>query len=1289
MITDPRIYGGVQPELLSNANTAPARAPAVPLTQAEAASRMTQAGPDYAAGAAFQDAVRREKASILESIGAAFSTSSAASVLQWWKTPDETPDADYDWTVARKNLDFVPTEDEMQLLERHTSHAGLWREVDAIKQRRLAYEAMADNPTLSFVATALDPGWVTLDLVAPMAGRAAAAARFAGVAAARADRFGKNVATGIAAGGSVAVGSVEQEVTGKRTGEILADAVINTAAARWFYNPVTKQMDKVDPKLPDQEIAQVLKNPIQQKMVQAMDADGKPIYRVDGKPHMVWRDVKHVDDTPELRQAETVVAETAVIPPKAAPRADASISAPPEAPHFQNGKTALRWAAADAGVGSMARALLERLGSAADQVRIKVVPKSELYEGGRAYYSPDEDMVYLSPESTAFTAVHEIAHAVTARKMDYGLENPNTAHGALVKELERIRAEANIRAAALPDEARDTSYFTGDVHEFVAGLFSGDTQFTRLLAGMKDRGTGTILTSLFDAVRKLLGILPSESSALARALQLTDDIIALPDVPAAKGIYAAPPTGDIPVEVGKRFDKMFSGQSIAKRFSWSLNKTLGRYSEEAKRIANKLVSDPTRPDMISVDDTKESVRRELFTAQAAMEDAFLAEMAKRGAGLRQRIFNPRQSIAIQDALEKELARELAHQWHYSTRGIPIPPSKSSDAVKEIAAKWNAAKRQALAESKAAGVLGADGVDFADGYFSRHWNTTKIEALERKLIEADGIPESKARAKVVQFVGTTIKKANPDMTDELVSDISNAIVTRTLRKGYGEDSAFTMNFGKMTLAEIRDLLSSAGLSGDRMQRALDFLGGQVDEAGKAPYMKHRIDMDVNYVIKHADGTSTSLLDLWDTNLLNSMEHYMDRVAGQVAFARHGYGSTVELAKLRNEYMRSIPNEVDRAKAGTDFDNTVKHIQGLPTGDNLGDFWRNAQVVNRSITLAWSGLWQFTEIAPMMAKHGVLATTGALMREVPGFKQLFSDVQRNPAEARSLTNILSRQSYQELRLRPYIRKHMDNFDTPVTDAMGLALEQAQQLVPYSNAMKWIQQWQSNTAANLIVDTLERAVRGDAKAIQALEEYGLKSHLMDRVRPDIERTLNVDEWSDGTWELVREPLSRMMDDDVLRARSGEIPAFVQHTSAGKVLFAFRNFQLAAHNKILMGTLNRRGWAGLALIAAYQFPLTALAVAAQNSAKGKEPLGTEELFVKGIGQMGSLGLFTELFSTVTGEASRGSLPALIVFDRMRQLGSNIGSGEFDKAAESAAALLPIINAAPITPILGEVFKD
>jgi hypothetical protein len=725
-------------------------------------------------------------------------------------------------------------------------------------------------------------------------------------------------------------------------------------------------------------------------------------------------------------------------------------------------------------------------------------------------------------------------------------------------------------------------------------------------------------------------------------------------------------------------------QAVGQKLEWSLHKTLSSFSTKAKEVADMLVDSPLEMSGNSVVNQHRAIRADLQAPQIAYENLLAKHLASQGAGLLQRIVNPRASLAKQRAVERDVMMEMLRRNRLSTDGMPISHAGVAPHVKEMADALEVVSKAARAEQERSGVFGAENLPTAEGYIHRRWDISKVEDIEQALV-AGGHTLDSARQVILDTVSIGIQRAN-GWDAQLASDVAKAILDRTRMKGYFEDTAFRRGLGEDGIAEIHSILSGSGISGSRAQRVLDVLTGKADEAGKAGTLKHRVDMTMDEPIIMPDGSTKTIADMLDTNVSAITDRYLDGVAAQAAFARKGLTKSSDILALRKDLLESIPQVSEREKAAKLFDNTVASLQGNPVGEELPAMMRNAQAVTQMVGLARAGLFQFTEYATAMAQFGAARTVASMFKELPVVRSILGDTK----EAGHLANVLSRNASQDYRIRPFMSRLEDNFEVPVSDAVQMSLMQAKQLVPYLNALKFVQGHQARMVGNLIVNTFERAAAGDVKALSALEHYGLESPIMQRVRADVAaHGMDTAKWSDATWDGVRAPLTKMMDDAVLRNRTGEIPAFAQFTSTGKFLFTFRSFVLGAHNKVLAGSLHRDGFSGLGLVMLYQMPLTFLATSSANALAGKKPKDDKAALGEAFSQMGSLGLLSEAVGVAFQNKQQFGSPGTIAIDRVYKLGSAAASGNAGQAGSAALSMVPLLSVILPLKAVGENLKD
>lgn len=1253
MLVDPQVYNS--PEFDA---TLPERADAARANYT-APENVPQAdvlvGQQSTAGAFIQQAEnRREKATIGQSMDAALDEMSPMAAYRWLSGPSFATEQGFNPGSQIPGITMQLDENSREYLMDSGSQAEFDYKLGNIDRVNRNNRMMGDNMVASFGMLALDPTYLAVDLVSAGAGHLAAAAKIGATGQ-------RLITAGTAAGGAVGVMQVEGQSRPISTNELVLGALLNGAAAGAFYNPRVGKIEPVDPEFPSQALHDIAQPQA------AAKGDDAVIATV---------------------QAEAKAANVPVF--------EVSRSASPK-PKFK--------AEAD-GVPRTARSELGRMANDADPLLSGFaarlgsllgddVPMGVVAGLKRSNYNLSSRVISMREGADDWVRMHEITHAMTADRLRYGRAAPDSAIGGLTRQIEELHQTAKAAAKGKP-LSKDASYFLNNADEFMAGLYSGDKSFYEFLKSVPVE-TGNVLNQLVDTVRKLLGIPAAEVNGLTKALGLTDELMQQPltvktsvqRADGTKSIYTSNMLKESPnLNEAKLFEhEDATTVKVAKGISWSLHKTLASFSPKMREAADLLVDNPLNMTGDSVVSQTRAIRADFAPHQYAYEDQLKKVMADAGFGLLQRIYKPKQALAQQGIIEKQVAMEMLGREQAQRLGR-IHNSTASPEIKAMADSLDKLAVAALAEMKASGVRGAEEVAGSAGYFSRRWDLSKIEDIESRLM-ASGLTEKAAQARLVKTLAQSMRRAN-GWDDVLSGDIAKAVIDRTRRKGYFEDGAFRSHAGNENLAEIRNILEGANLRGDRLQRAMDVLAGVTDEAGKASVLKHRIDLDYKSGIVMPDGSTMVIADLIDTNLTNITERYLDTVSGRAGLARKGLEDQSAIDNLRKEALASIKGEGERGKAAKLFDDTVNAIQGRPVGDDMPAFMRASQAATRMVGLASSGLWQITEYAPAMARYGALKTLRHMFKEMPGARQLFTSISKDAGASTQLKDILTRNSSADIRMRPFVQRLEDNFEIPHSANVQLALSQAQQLVPYMNAQKFVQNHQARVMSNLVIDTLHKAAKGDVRAAHAMEQYGLKPHILVELTDDIKRGgMDTALWSEGTWAKVRGPLTKAMDDAVLRNRTGEIPAFAQFSQLGKFIFTFRSFVLGAHNKVLAGTLHRDGLAGLSLALLYQFPLAMMANLANATIQGKPIKDEKELVAKSLGQMGTFGLFSDLFGVISGEKQQFGAPGLIMIDRLYKTAGQAAQGNVSGTIDSALSATPILSIIPGIRAIGSALKE
>lgn len=1218
------------------------------------------------AGQSARVAAQRPTSTYGETAKSAVKTWATSAILDYIKSPHFEVDPKFRSSERIDLLPFAPTPEEEKLLFKAKSSDEFDYLVGRVEDLRKAATAIGDHPVLGFAVAMADPVYALTDTVTLVAARALRAGRVQSAVA--------------AAAGSAGVDLVAMQNTPISTQEVVFGALINGAAVGALHR-TPKAGESPQPQVPEVPGAEGTNAALSKVVAKATDQVEVPntVFRKVGDDIVQDTNGSRVDTPQGARDVTPIRAETL----------EFAATRKPPVRGVKGLGGLLREALStttDPIMRTTMRALLDGLGDSADGV--KVVRRESVKQ---SYYDPETDSIFLRGGAEDWVLAHEAAHALTAYKVHQGRTKPNSAHGRIYRELGKLREIAEKELKDRSDLDYRAKYYLGEgvseaskVDEFIAGMFSGDPAFLKALSEIQVPNSSTglnVLAGFMDAIRRILGLGLEEGNVLAKALGLTDELLGIPiDVkihPAGGGevkqILRAP------TEVVNKELESWAGL-VGRKSAWNLHKTM---SDINPKIADLLVSDPLDQSKTSASSLQRAIRADLSSYQYAMTDSIMEEMAARGIRQFDYVTNTRAAMDVQHQIGREVVEELAKREDYSARGL-TPPPNPNPAIQNIADKVQDIADASLREQVNSGVFGAAEVRPREGYFPRAWNgASVVEALRT----FGGEYDKAARKAMASEVAKHIRHDTMDVAAK--EHVASAIIERAVRAADESDTGFRGHMGLEVVSELRDMLQRQSIPDTEVQRIVSLIEGRVDEAGKPSHLKNRIDLDMTGTVELPDGSSIRIMDLLETDLVRLFDNHLDDVAGRSALAKVGLPTESEIAKLRTEFVSSAPAGSARQAAGDLYDNSIKAIMGRPVGENMTRTMRFMSAAAQMTGLAFSGLWQVTEYAKIMTRYGLAKTASSVLSEMPGFRNVLG----NSYDTSSLNRVLTRNSYQDLRLRPFLSKMEDNYQMGASDVAMNAVGHVKQWVPYINAMKFIHHHQARVSGNLIMDTVQRSADGDVKASTLLGRFGLTHDALEQLHKEV-RTygMDVDKWSDGAWERFRDPLTRMIDEDVLRSKTGEIPAFAQFSAVGKFLFTFRSFVLGAHNKIMANTLVNEGAAAYALLMAYQFPLTMMMTQAANVVRGDGLMEPGKEWVdKSFAQMGALGLWTELYGVVIGDKVQWGTPGMIAVDRGFRLANtltdlpNLTAG---KAVGGIAESLPLISIVPGIRLLEKIVE-
>ena len=1220
-------------------------------------------------GRAAQERADRERAGVVASFGAGMVSTDTAALFNTFTDPKFVPDATLPpVSQLRDTLEFTPSEDEGAYLDSAKSVEEWNFRASRVRDIRVAGEAGGDNPW-AFLAGAIagDPIYLASGLGS--LGVASKFGKVAGVAA------GVGQATAINIGVAASQPRSTEEIVFSMVGEIAVPLTGLNAAGKVvkkdpdFPSEAVHHMTPTDPTAP--KMRWTAEGPFEVVPPKAPTIPGTILNPAVGKENALTRvystiseaaqDLAQNAKSPHIRQVMQIVAkhvpEGAV---KLLDDADPTISA-----------------------------------------KIKAGVSENTLAVTASYKSGKTDILYREAAGQE-TLAHEVLHSATVRKLN---ESPELAASfdSLIRTI-----SANLDIAPTASLKKEQAFFKSvffkngvpDVKEFLAYAMTSPS-FQRMLDGMDSKGVWlvkpdaptelTAFQKIAQQVAQWFGADTKAGKAFAQAMRAFEEHPAVRaqtlrnelDQRLSKMMEpvdpALHPTNHTFEEVNQAVTQVVEteskswGKQVGQAIQWNVHRTMSSYGVSGKKIADLIVDNNMDLSTDSIEAIHRAVETDLAQTMRKYEDQLLDAMAEDGFGLRKQIFSPAASIANQQKLHDAVQTEMFRRSELVRQGRAVTFDDVPPRIKAMADSLDKVYKQAADELKAAGVNGAEELQHTSGFHNRRWSAGNITKMTDQFVAA-GQSAKQAHQSVVRLVATSMRRAN-GWEDTLSYNVAAETVNRALRKGVYEDASFTAG-GNELAAMVRDSLRSSGVVGDEAQRVLDIVVGKQDETGKAGFLKHRIEIDYRSAAL-VDGKLVRVTDLIDNNITDIVNKYIDGVSTQVAFARKGMPKASDITNLRAELMEELKRTPDKQREARDlFDGLIAKLRGEPVGTDMGRFLRNSQVFTRLVALPWSGLWQATEIATPMAKYGALKTIRHAVRDMPGFKQLLQDASVDPKTSTALNNVLTRMSSNNIRMRPFVQRLEDGYEVPTSAGVDMALQQAQQLIPYSNGLKWMHNWHANITGNLVTDVVVNAAKGDAKAALHLEKYGVTPKALENVREAVDaHGLDVDKWPFATWDAVRPAFAKMMDESVLHQRLGDTPEFALLNPVGKFIFAFRSFSLTAHNKVLSGTLGRDGIAGASLIMLYQFPLSALAVQAQAQINGKGQLKEGDLAARAVGQMGAMGLFTDVSKIINGDMQAFGSPAMIAVDRgIKMVGHGV-QGDPVQAMKDGVSLVPLIG--------------
>ena len=717
---------------------------------------------------------------------------------------------------------------------------------------------------------------------------------------------------------------------------------------------------------------------------------------------------------------------------------------------------------------------------------------------------------------------------------------------------------------------------------------------------------------------------------------------------------------------------------------------------ERAEIIGRLADDPLiRPEFMKATPATSWLRTVRNQADAHLieyHDAVDAALKRRGLNAWQRkVDTSGAASTARDALERRVAEEIIQRdevWRRTGERF----QGEDPEVAQIADRLEALHNRVGEIARESGLRGFEDFTPRPGYFHRSWNAAAVTRHDPDVVRG--------------LIAQSVLRGMPKVGEETADLIARSIVDRAAARLRNDGLDFFGSIGKTDTDMIEEMLKgTSGVSAARVESVMRRLRQNLDEAGTVKYGKGRLPLDMTTQITMPDGSTLGMLDLIDTDLGRLAENYTTSMTGRSALAKAGIGGDEQaLNELRRQYadtLKGMPETLRRDRMLA-LEGLIGDFTGTRPDQNvLGQGAQRLKTLADSSMLAASGLWQVTQYAEMGVQYGIAQTTKEFFKAFPGSRLLMNKIAKDPDLSDEMRTVLGVDLARDIRWHPWVRQHDVNLASKDT-ALDRILHAGKQATPYLNMMRFVHTQQSRMNANLAMNTIARAARGEAKAVKILQEYGLTGDPLKRILETARRTVtyqgkNAKQMNWGAWpgNIRDDALNvalRMMDDAIVYGRPGQSigSPLMARSQVGQILGQFRNWVGVAHNKLLRGTLSRRGWGGLAGLLVFQYPMTYMMVALNEIRAGRlDDISPEKVAARAFGYVSGLGLASEAISIVGLSGGRGglSVPITGTFDAIPHavggLGK-LGTGDFRGGTadlmKAATAALPAVGILPGT---------
>ena len=490
--------------------------------------------------------------------------------------------------------------------------------------------------------------------------------------------------------------------------------------------------------------------------------------------------------------------------------------------------------------------------------------------------------------------------------------------------------------------------------------------------------------------------------------------------------------------------------------------------------------------------------------------------------------------------------------------------------------------------KRTGVRGADELQAREVYSPLRWDYNAVIAATRRGIPLD---------EIARWFGSDLARRFPDLISG--NRTVESLGSEFLRTQKEIHSGLHGRLQGTTRESLEAMLTNRGMSNKEATALTDKLYNTSLDRGKAHnlHRRNRWDMQKQYAYQ---GQVYTLADFADHNIMENLHTYNHMISHREALAATGIQGESDLRSLFQQIIDNAPEDANTEGIKTFLNNTTDQLLGRAVGEYTPPWMRNSTIIGSALHLSNSGIYNAMDL---MTTANEIGMRQMITKSVQALPEVFRDISKlSKSEAARLKDVLAADVLAEGRLKNFVT-HFDDNHTVNSGTFSSAIANAAQSVKYLNASEYLRRWNVHIIASAYEDMIQGAVQGNKKFAEYFKSIGMSDELMGKIRKEIDtHGMLVNKWDADVAFDTQRYMSMASDNLAMTVHAGEVPALLEQTVTGKVIFPYMRYAFAGNQKILRRVNARSGLAGVAMLLAAQAPLSAMLAATINVTNGKE---------------------------------------------------------------------------------------